>query len=198
MAVRIRSMVALLGALAVGACASLSPLALTKLVGLDLLAIEPQQMSIAAVMPVPLRLRTGDVVLDFVMEAPAPYGPVNERVLLEIVADEPAPGVSASPSFERIQTARVAAVDIGRLASAQAKARAFRDTGRRDGKGSISVSIIGGCRDGAINRGALSAEIYMRSKLEEKYFPLTASLVLRKMLGAQAIGKLPACREKQG
>ena len=150
MTIHIRSIVALSGLIALTACASLSPMSLTKLVGLNPLDIAPEQMSVAAVMPVPLRLRTGDVVLHFAMDAPAPYGPVNETLPLEIVAGDNAPGVSASPSFERIQVARVAQADVARLAAAQAKARAFQATGRKDGHGSISVTISGGCRDGAI------------------------------------------------
>lgn len=195
MTVHVRSIAALVGLLALSACASLSPMALTKLVGLDPLEIAPEQMSVAAVMPVPLRLRTGDVVLSFVMDAPAPYGPVNETLPLEIVAGDNASGVSASPSFERIQIARVAQADVARLAAAQAKARAFRATGRKDGNGSISVKITGGCRDGAINRGPLTAELYMRSKPDEQYFPLMSSVNLRKLLSDEAIEKLPLCEE---
>jgi hypothetical protein len=193
-----RTIAALAGVAALSACASLSPMALTRLAGLDPLEIEPAQISVAAVMPVPLRLRTGDVVLTFVMDAPPPYGPVNEQLLLEIVASERAPGVPISPSFERVQTARVAKADLARLAAAQAKARAFRETGRKDGKGSISVSIVGGCRDGAINRGQLIAEIYTRTKASEQYFPLVKSLNLGKLLSEDAIGKIPVCEETDG
>lgn len=192
MTIHIRSIAALAGLIALSACASLNPMALTKLVGLNPLEIPPEQMSVAAVMPVPLKLRTGDVVLHFAMDAPAPYGPVNETLPLEIVAGDNAPGVAASPSFERIQVARVAQADVARLAAAQAKARAFQATGRKDGKGSISVTISGGCRDGAINRGALVAELYMRSKPDEQYF-LMSSLDLRKLLPEEAIAKLPMC-----
>lgn len=192
MTIHIRSIVALSGLIALTACASLSPMALTKLVGLNPLDIAPEQMSVAAVMPVPLKLRTGDVVLHFAMDAPAPYGPVNETLPLEIVAGDNAPGVSASPSFERIQVARIAQADVARLAAAQAKARAFQATGRKDGHGSISVTISGGCRDGAINPGALVAELYMRSKPDEDYFRMS-SVNLRKLLPAAAIAKLPMC-----
>ncbi len=190
MTIHIRSIVALSGLIALTACASLSPMALTKLVGLNPLDIAPEQMSVAAVMPVPLKLRTGDVVLHFAMDAPAPYGPVNETLPLEIVAGDNAPGVSASPSFERIQVARIAQADVARLAAAQAKA--FQATGRKDGHGSISVTISGGCRDGAINPGALVAELYMRSKPAEDYFRMS-SVNLRKLLPADAIAKLPMC-----
>jgi hypothetical protein len=197
MTVHIRSIAALAGLMALSACASLNPMALTKLAGLDPLGIAPEQMSVAAVMPVPLRLRTGDVVLHFVMDAPAPYGPIDEKLPLEIVASDNAPGVSASPSFERIQVARVAEPDRARLAAAQAKARAFKATGRKDGKGSISVTITGGCRDGAVNPGALTAEIYMRSKVDETYFRVS-SVDLRKLLPEDVLAKLPLCEDAKG
>ncbi|MBB6465486.1 hypothetical protein HNQ96_001344 [Aminobacter lissarensis] len=197
MTIHKRSIAALAGLLALSACGSLNPMALTKLAGLSPLEIAPEQISVAAVMPIPLRLRTGDVVLHFVMDAPAPYGPIDEKLPLEIVAGDNAPGVSASPSFERIQVARVAAADRARLAAAQAKARAFKATGRKDGKGSISVTIAGGCRDGAVNPGALSAEIYMRSNLDEQYFQLS-SVNLRKLLPEDALARLPLCEDAKG
>ncbi|MRX35243.1 hypothetical protein [Aminobacter sp. MDW-2] len=197
MSVRGRSIAGLASLLTLSACALLNPMALTRLAALDPLEIAPEQMSVAAVMPVPLKLRTGDVVLHFAMEAPAPYGPVNEALPLEIVSGDNAPGVSASPSFERIQVARVAQADLARLAAAQAKARAFKATGRKDGKGSISVTIKGGCRDGAINPGALAAEIFMRSQADEQYF-LVSSVNLRKLLTDDAIAKLPLCDPRQG
>lgn len=180
-------------ALVVAGCASITPTALVKLASMDPLATDPAVLGIAAVMPASLKLRSGDVVLDFSMEAPAPYGSVHEVVPLEIVDGDATPGVIASPSFEHIQQARVARADVERLSAGLAKARAFRATGRRDGKGSIAVTIKGGCRAGAVGNGPLIAAIHMRSKPGEKFFPLTSSIDLRKLLGDAAIAKLPAC-----
>lgn len=193
MSVHIRSIAVLAGLTTLSACASLNPMALGKLASIDPLEAAPGDLSVAAVMPVPLNLRSGDVVLTIAMEAPAPYGPVKEVLPLEIVSGGDAPGVSASPSFERIQIARVALADVARLAAAQAKARAFKATGRKDGHGSISVEIKGGCRDGAVNPGKLTAELYLRTKPDEKFFALTRSIDLRKLLGEEAIARLPAC-----
>jgi len=197
MTIRVRSIAAVAGLIGLTACGSLSPLALTKLAGIDPLQLAPEQMSVAAVMPVPLKLRSGDVVLHFKLDAPAPYGPIDETLPLEIVTGDNAPGVSASPSFERIQVARVAEADVARLTAAQAKARAFKATGRKDGSGSISVTVKGGCRDGAINPGALAIELFMRSKPDEQYFRLS-SIDLRKLLPNDAIAKLPLCQGEKG
>ncbi|HEV2506456.1 MAG TPA: hypothetical protein VGV39_25505 [Mesorhizobium sp.] len=181
-------------ALAVAGCASVAPSALFKLAALDPLSADPKVLAIAAVMPAALKLRTGDVVLDFSFQAPALDGSVHEVVPLEIVDGDKAPGVVASPSFEHIQQARVAAKDVERLAAGLAKARVYREAGRRDGKGSISVTIKGGCRAGAIHGGSLTAAIYMRVKPGEKFFPLTTAIDLRELLGNDAIVRLPACR----
>ncbi len=189
---QVRFTSALIGFFALSACASLNPTALNRLAGLDPLDVAPDQVSVAAVMPVPLKLRTGDVVLHFAMNAPAPYGPIDEKLPLEIVAGENAVGVPASPSFERIQIARVAEADRARLVAAQAKARAFAATGGKNDGGSLTVTIAGGCRDGAINPGALTVEIFMRTKLDEKYFRVS-SVNLRKLLPEDALAKLPPC-----
>jgi hypothetical protein len=186
-----RSISALVGFFALSACVSLSPVALTKLASLDPLEIAPEHVSVAVVMPVPLRLRTGDVVLHFTMDTPASFGPIHEKLPLKIIAGESAAGVPRSPSFERIQIARLAEADLPRLTAAQARARAFKATGGKSG-GSITVTIAGGCRDGAINPGALNIEIFMRSKVDERYVRVS-SIDLRKLLSENALAGLPPC-----
>lgn len=192
MSLSLRYPAALAGLLSVSACASLSPTAVNKLAGLDPLEVAADQVSVAAVMPVPLKLRTGDVVLHFAMDTSAPHGPIDEKLPLEIVNGENAAGVPASPSFERIQIARVARADVPRLVAAQAKARAVAASGRNGGGGSLTVTIAGGCRDGTINPGALAVDIYMRTKPDEEYFRVS-SMNLRKLLPEDALAKLPPC-----
>jgi len=179
--------------LSVSGCASVTPSALLKLAAMDPLSADPKVLAIAAVMPAALKLRTGDVVLDISLQAPAPFGPVHETVLLEIVDGDKAPGVAASPSFEHIQQARVAGKDVERLAAGLAKARAYRETGQRGGKGSISVTIKGGCRAGAVHDGPLTAAIYMRLKPGERFFPVTTAIDLRALFGKDGIARFPVC-----
>lgn len=197
MAHRFLSTVALVGFVSLAACASLKPAALGRLAGLDPLDMAADQVSVAAVMPVPLRLRTGDVVLHFTANVPAPHGPIDEKLLLEIVTGEKTPGVPASPSFERIQVARVAKADLARLVAAQEKVRAFAKAGGRSGGGSLAVTLSGGCRDAAISPGALIVDIYMRTKDDEKYFQVS-STDLRKLLPEDALAKLPPCADTNG
>ena len=178
---------------ALSACASLDPTTISKLAALDIMTTDPSRLSVAAVMPAPIRLRTGDVVLHLAYDAPAPYGPIDETIALAVDAGEGAPGIVAKPGVERIQTARVAAGDVARLKAALAKAAAFRDTGARGGKGSLSVTITGGCRDGMLKDTPLIAAIYMRTAPDEPYFPLVASLDFRKVVGEAALAKLPPC-----
>lgn len=192
MTISVRSLSTLAGLLALNACASLSPTALTKLAGLDPLEISPEQVSVAAVMPVPLRLRSGDVTLRLKVDAPEPSDRIDETLFLEVVSGDDAPGVSVSPPFERVQVARIAEADRVRLAAAQAKARALRATGNARGTGSLSVMVGGGCRDGVIGSGALKAQIYMRSKAEDGYFRLS-SIDLRKLIPENALAMLPSC-----
>ena len=177
---------------ALSACASLDPTTISKLAALDIMTTDPSRLSVAAVMPAPIRLRTGDVVLHLAYEAPAPYGPIDETIALAVNAGEGAPGIVAKPGVERIQTARIATADIPRLKAALAKAAAFRETGGH-GKGSLSVTITGGCRDGALKNTPLIAAIYMRTTPDEPYFPLVASLDFRKVVGEAALAKLPPC-----
>lgn len=184
--------------IALSACASMSPTTLTKLAKLDVLTIRPGNLSVAAVMPVPLRLRTGDIVLRFALDAPPPYGPVDETMRLVVASAEEAPGIGSRSGFERVQVAHIAPADLARLEAAQTRAAAHRKSGSRGGKGSLSVAIVGGCRDGELTQSPLIAAIYLRTSPSEKYFPLVASLDIRKTVGDDAtLAKLPPCRPSE-
>lgn len=174
-------------------CASVTPASMVKLAGMDPLTADPASVAIAAVMPAALKLRSGDVVLQFSLEAPAPYGPVHETAGLDIVEGGATPGVAASPSFEHVQQARIAPRDVERLRAALARADAFRKSGHRDGKGSISVRVTGGCRNGPAGPLPLVTSIYMRRTPTEPFFPLVKDIDLRQAVGVEALAKLPPC-----
>lgn len=166
---------------------------MAKLAGIDMLTADPAGLSVAVVMPVPLRLRTGDVVLSFDFDGPAPYGPVAETLALEIVDGGEAPGVPVSSRFERLQLARVADADMERLVAAQAKVRSYRQDGGRAGKGSLSVRVTGACRDGALGEQPLIGAIYMRTDPQEPYFAMMRSLNLTAQAGSEVLSRLEPC-----
>lgn len=179
--------------LTLSGCGSMTPAAMAKLSGLDPMSVEPGHLAVAAIMPVPLRLRTGDAVLKVKSDAPAPYGPIDLTLPLEIIAGESAPGVSANAATERVQIGRIAQADLEKLKSAQMRIKGYQASGKSGAKGSFTVGIQGGCKDGAIGEGPLIAAIAMRTAPGEDFFPMLKSVDLRKLAGEEALAKLPAC-----
>lgn len=180
----------LLAALLAG-CGSLAPGAAGRLSALDPLAADPATLSLAAVMPAPTRLRSGDVRLKMTLEAPSPDG-VAEEFALDVDTSGQAIGVVVNPASERLQVLKIASADFPRLRAAQDKVRAYKASGG-EGKGSISVSIGGGCIDGPVGAGPLIAAVYMRTSPADGYFAMLKPLDLRKLAGEDAIAKLPNC-----
>ncbi len=171
-------------------CASLAPGAAGKLAGFDPLSADPAALSLAAVMPVPTRLRNGDVRLKMSLRAAAPYGPIDEEFALEVVGDEVAPGVVVNPDSERLQILKIASADMARLSAAQTRARAYKASGAR---GNLTVGIQGGCLDGPLGEGPLIVAVFVRTSPGGEYFAMLKPVDLRQLAGEEAIAKLPAC-----
>jgi len=169
-------------------CASLAPGAVTQLAALDPLTADPQALRLAAVMPVPTRLRSGDVVLRVSLDQPD--GAIDESFALAVDGPAEAPGVVVNAGSERLQILKVAPDDLARLRAAQLRARENKAAG---GHGRLGVTIRGGCKDGPIGDGPLIAAVLMRTSEGADYFPVMRSVNLRTLAGEAAIAALPYC-----
>ena len=80
-----------------------------------------------------------------------------------------------------------------RLANAQKKARAFRDAGRKDGKGTMSVGVAGGCTDRPLPEGALPVSIYLKTERGGDYLPVITAADLRQIDNGSVAAKILPC-----
>ncbi|MBK8456527.1 MAG: hypothetical protein IPL47_04925 [Phyllobacteriaceae bacterium] len=186
------SIFAVAGHLALAGCASLAPGAVSRLSGLDPLLADPSVLSLAAVMPVPTKLRDGDVIMTISVSAPAPLGAIEETFLFDVTEAGDTPGIIVNAGTERLHKLVLTGEDAGRMRAVQAKIKAAKAAGIH-GQGKFSVGIKGGCLDGRLGDGPLIAAVFMRTQTAEDYFPLLKSVDLRKMAGEEAIARLPAC-----
>ncbi len=184
--------------LIVAGCASLNPAAVANLAGFNPLEADPAVIAVAAVVSKPLRLRDGDAVLRVKLDVDDPEWRIDESISLEIV-DQPSGGaVPFDQASERVQIARIAENDQKRLAAAQAKARAYKAAGLPKGKGSLSVGLSGGCVDGVVDNGRLTSRMFMKTRREGSFFPLTRTIDLRKIGGGVDFSNLPDCAAPKG
>jgi hypothetical protein len=181
--------------LSLTACASVNPAGLARLAALDPLSADSGQIAVAARLPLALKLRTGDLIMVIKTDGVGGSDKIDETFYL-VVADAASgdAGVIAPKAGERLQTARVAAVDIARLEAAQAKARAIKASGKRQGKGSLSIAVKGGCKTAELGKEPLIMNLFMKTEESAGFYPVISSFDLRRQFGNDLLAKLEPCR----
>jgi hypothetical protein len=180
--------------LSVTACASVNPVGLAKLAALDPLSADPAQISVAARLPLALKLRTGDLIMVIKSDSTEAPDKIDETFFLEVADAAPGDaGPIAPEAGERLQTARVAAGDMARLQATQSKARALKAAGSSKGKGSLSVAAKGGCTITELGSGPLVMNLFMKTDPSEGFYPIVSNFDLRKQLGNELLAKLEPC-----
>jgi hypothetical protein len=181
--------------LSLTACASVNPVGLARLAALDPLSADPAQITVAARLPLALKLRTGDLIL--VIKTDVAEGPdkIGETFHLEVADAAPGDaGVIAPEAGERLQTARIAPADMARLKATQSRARAVKAAGGNRGKGSLSVAAKGGCKTAETAQGPLIMNLFMKTDESAGFYPIVSSFDLRKQFGDDLLAKLEPCK----
>lgn len=182
------------GIVGLSSCASMSPAGLAKLSGIDPLSADPQQISVAVRLPESLMLKTGDLMM--VVKTEGAVGPdaIDETFFLAVGETAAAgTGLEAPKDGERLQSARVAAQDFGRLRTIQTRARSLNAANGAKGKGSLTVSAKGGCKASDPGNEPLKLTIYMQTETGGDWFTVVNPLDLRNALGEAVLAKIPAC-----
>lgn len=123
----------------------------------------------------------------------------DERFVLTVIEDrEPAGFSQTLKANEHVLSASIAAEDRQRFRTAQARARAARADNATEGKGSISVSIDGGCKSGPLDPKETTVRSYMRTQAGGRFFPLTGEMKLAEVLGntKSSVIRTPSCEIK--
>ncbi|EKF19136.1 hypothetical protein [Nitratireductor pacificus] len=182
---------ALLCAMTLSGCMATSPRALYALSTFDPLTADPRDVAVAVRTDRNLLLRHGDVELRMALAADDTF---DETFVLAVS------GVGANQRFEQpvapgnhVLMAAIAPEDRARFERIQRRAREARAAGTTKGRGTLSVAIRGGCRNGPLDAGSVSARSYMRTAAGGSFFPLTGEIGLREMLGAEAVAAIPSC-----
>ncbi len=139
-----RSFPALLLVTAVVGCSTFSPAGLIAASRLDPLQTSPADISVAVSVPEDFAIQNGDAALflGFVPEEADKWDPVAVTVPLSV--DGEMQGPRQPEQGEAIFVLNFAQSDASALAAAQHQIRALRAAGV-EGKGTLSVSVEGGC-----------------------------------------------------
>lgn len=180
-------------ALLLSGCASLNPMTLVKLLSIDLLKTEPGVMAVAAVAPRELMLRTGDVRMELKLKSDDGAINIHETVYLEVAEMPGTLDIAYDRESQRVTMARVPRADFERLADAQKRGRAFRASGRKDGKGSLSIGVIDGCHSGELPQGELPVSIYIRTEAGGDFLPVLSNVDLRQVENGTVAARIRPC-----
>ncbi len=175
-------------------CASLSPGAVAGLAGFDPFSADPAALAVAVRTTQALRLRTGDVSLRVALAAADPAEAFDETLRLAVVDDPQGTGIALEPGRpERVHVATVAPEDRARFAAIQARVKAYKAAGRPQGRGTLAISVSGGCREGDIDAGKARLSTYMRTSADRPFFALTRDQPLDRALAGVPFERLPSC-----
>ncbi|WP_157384395.1 hypothetical protein [Nitratireductor soli] len=183
----------LLGAAMLSACMATNPHALHQLSRFDPFKADPRHVAIAVKTDRNLWLRRGDVELRIALAAGGKAEAFDETFVLAIADSAAGAGFSAPVEpGDHVLTAMVAPEDRARFETVQHRARAAKTA---NGKGTLGVTVRGGCRSGPLDTETLSVRSYMRTEAGGEFFPLTGEIGLQKMLGGKSLAGIPPCKD---
>jgi hypothetical protein len=173
-------------------CLAISPQAAAKLAGFDPLDANPAEIRIAIQAPRVLSVRPGDIVMTIARNAGNGKPSSEEKFYPEVEGDAvAAPGIpQISLSNTRLIIAKFSPSDQVRILKAQMAAKSAKADGTG---GSLSVGSTG-CRNDNVMEPVVAISIYMQTKAEDKFIPLTSNLDLQKALAKQGgVNSMPLC-----
>lgn len=133
------------GLMAVSACGHLTPAGLLTAARFDPLRTPPDRIVVALQVPMTVRLSDGDATIRIA------FAEDDARLVDVAVPLSIRPGDGSAPSSDTTEettyVARLEGPDAARFASAQRDILRYRALGS-EGKGSLSVTVTGGCLDG--------------------------------------------------
>ncbi|MFS8044532.1 hypothetical protein [Rhizobium sp. BR 314] len=185
----------LLALLALGGCLSTPLSSLPKLARLNFLTMDFAEVRAGLRQPSALALRPGDFVMTVKTKTDGSSDETVDRfVLLETT--EPAELQSLATEVKSgfaLSAWRVAPTDVPRLAAIQERTRASLQHGPRV-RGSIEITVTGGCTRETIPAGPLAVSTYLKPARGEGFITLSANADLRGMIAAKRQQvSLPRC-----
>lgn len=169
--------------LTLGACSGLTPGGLIAVSRLDPLTTPPSEMGVAVGVPATLRLADGDARLRIAFFAEgASATPLVDATAPLLFAPNTAIAPQPNAANETVYVGMFSKSGAGRIAAAQQEIRDLRAAGSK-GKGSLSVSVEGGCFEGT-RPDSLYVSTWIKTAEQREFLALT-----RRADAADAIGR---------
>lgn len=174
------------------ACTSIPLSTMYKMMNFSPLEFDPRELVVAVKVPRGMKVRTGDLIVDFGFEAKDQKDSFKHRFLVQVnpnyqLPPELAKEVAQGDNMTILQLSKEDALTMYNGQQAVKKYRENSD----DGAGSFGLKVESACRDESFSINDSKLNIYVKLEKDEEFFIFTEDLELVDMSGA--LEKIPSC-----
>lgn len=178
------------------ACSSMPLSTMFKMIRLNPLDIDPRELVVAVHVPQGMKVRDGNIVIDFKFDTGQPTNSFTHKFLVTVNADyqiPPALTEDLSPN-EHITVLQLSKQDAETMYQAQQTVKAYREN-NDDGVGSFGLKLNSACRDKNFSINDSNLDLFVKLKDDEEFFVFIEDLNLADMTsGAEDIlANIPNC-----
>lgn len=161
------------------ACSSMPLSTMYKMIRLNPLDIDPRQLVVAVRVPEGMKVRDGDIVIDFAFKTKQPNVIFNHKFLVQVNPDYPLPEelIEEISMNEHVTILQLTKEDALAMYNAQQTVKAYR-VDHKDGGGSFGLKIKSACRDENFSLNDSKLDVYVKLKDNEEFFTFTEGLAL--------------------
>jgi len=178
------------------ACTTIPLSTMYKMRNFSPLTVDPQQLLVAVRVPAGMKVRDGDIVIDFGFKTPKPEANFKHQFLVQVNPDYPIPEKLKEDiqDNEHISVLQRSKEDALKMIQAQQAVKAYREN-HDDGTGSFGLKIESACRDEGFSQKNALLNIYIKLKDDEDFFVFIQDMDLTTLDNGDqdAFDKIPHC-----
>jgi hypothetical protein len=178
------------------ACSNMPLSTMYKMIRLDPLDIDPRQLVVAVRVPEGMKVRHGDIVINFAFQTEQPNVSFSHKFLVQVNSDYSIPEELTKDihNSEHITILQLSKDDALAMYNGQQVVKSYR-VDHEDGAGSFGLKIESACRDENFSLNDAKLDVYVKLKNDEEFFTFTEDLELIELNADMqgAFKKLPNC-----
>lgn len=161
------------------ACSNMPLSTMYKMIRLNPLDIDPRQLVVLVRVPEGMKVRHGDIVIDFEFQTEQPNVSFNHKFLVQVNSDYPIPEALTQDIHmnEHITIFKLSKEDALAMYNGQQAVKSYR-VDHEDGAGSFGLKIQSACRDENFSVNDSKLDVYVKLKDDEEFFIFTEGLKL--------------------
>lgn len=156
----------------VASCSNIPLSTMIKMMNLNPLETDPQQLVVAVKAPQGVNVRDGDVVIDFNFRTDDPSTSFDHHFPVIINEDYAIPDSLKEDieENEKITVMQLSKEDAQTMAKGQQMVKGYRENNEKGGAGSMNVRLVSACRDEKFSWGNSELNVYLKTQDDEDFF----------------------------